>query len=102
MTAQPAPPSAPSMVVLDTSVWISRILTQYSNHLAARTWIDNHLLQGGSLVSPVLLVTEVAAAVSRRTASPARAHSAVAYLYGLPEMRLVPIEQRLLTMATDL
>lgn len=91
-----------STVALDTSVWISRLLPQDINHAAARAWINNYLLQGGQLVAPVLLATEVAAAISRRTRNPARAHQAVTQLYNLPEMRLVPLTQGLVDEATDL
>jgi predicted nucleic acid-binding protein len=89
------------VVVIDTSVWISRLLPTDSNHSLARNWIDQHLLNGGMLVAPVLLVTEVASATSRQTRRPSLAHRAVSRLYHLTGMSLVPIDQTLIDTATD-
>ena len=102
MLAAGQPGSAPPNVVVDTSVWISRILTTDINHGAARNWIDPYLLGGGTLVAPMLFVIEVAAAVSRQTKSPGDAHSAVSQLYGLSGLRLVQIDQTIINTATDL
>ena len=99
VTPSPLPWQA---VVVDTSVWISRLLPTDGNHLAARTWIDQHLLGGGLLVAPILFVTEVAAALSRQTGRSTLARRAVAQLYNLPQMSLVPIDQALIDTATDL
>src|SRR5437879_5013379 len=97
----PQPVSPIPAVVVDTSAWISRLLPTDSNHAAARRWIDQHLLGGGLLVAPVLLVVEVAAALSRQTGRPVVARRAVTQLYGLPQMSLVPIDQALMDTATD-
>ena len=96
----PAP--APEAVVVDTSAWVSRLLTQDSNHTAARDWIERHLLNGGLLVAPALLVTEVAAAVSRQTGQPSLARSAVNQLNLMTTVRLMPVDQDLIDAATDL
>ncbi|MDQ3930864.1 MAG: PIN domain-containing protein [Chloroflexota bacterium] len=101
MTHAPAA-RVPSAVVVDTSAWVSRLLTQDSNHPAAVTWINQHLLSGGFLISPILLVTETAAAVSRVTGVSARGHIAASRLYTTPEMILVQIDQALVDEATDL
>jgi predicted nucleic acid-binding protein len=102
----PAPhlstPAAPSLVVLDASAWVSRILLQDANHRAALTWIDHHLLNGGLFIAPIVLVTETAATVSRITGLPARGHLAASQLYTMPEMSLVQIDQSLVDEATAL
>ena len=92
----------PSLVVLDASAWVSRILLQDSNHPAALSWINQHLLNGGLFVAPILLVTETAATVSRITGLSARGHLAASQLYAMPEMSLVQIDQALVDEATDL
>ena len=103
MVYNSAPTAAsPYSVVIDASVWISRILTQDSNHQAAVAWIDQHLLSGGLLVAPILLVTETAAAVSRITGLPSRGHLAVSGLYAIAELSLAQIDQVLVDEATDL
>jgi predicted nucleic acid-binding protein len=93
-------------VIIDTSVWVSRLLPHDSNHQAARTRIDSHILNGGFFVAPMIFVIEVASAIARETLPPnnpqADAHKAVSQLYALPIMRLVPMDQALVDDATDL
>lgn len=89
-------------VVIDTSAWVSRILPQDRNHVPARTWLDNQLLNGGVLAAPTLFVTEVAAAISRRTGLISLAHAAAGQLYSTPDIRLEPVDQQLITSATNL
>jgi predicted nucleic acid-binding protein len=93
-------------VVIDTSVWVSRLLPHDANHQAARIWIDNHIVNGGFFVAPIIFVIEVASAIARETLPPgdpqADAHKAVNQLYALPIMRLVPLDQALVDEATNL
>ena len=93
---------SPLAVVIDASVWVSNLQSQDSNHAAARAWIDRHLLNGGLFIAPVLLVTETAAALRRATGRPSIAHHAVSQLYNMQEMRLLPIDQTLVDVATDI
>ena len=99
-----SPPTSGALptAVIDASAWVSRLLTQDSNHLAAAAWIDRHLLSGGLFIAPILLVTETASALSRITGLPARGHLAVSQLYSMVEMSLVQIDQALVDEATDL
>ena len=75
-------------VVIDTSVWASRLLPRNSNHQAARAWIDSYILNGGSFVAPMIFVIEVASVIARETLPPNNpqtdAHKAVSQLYALP------------------
>ena len=100
--AHPSTPTGPSLVVIDASAWVSRITLQDSNHPAALSWIDRHLLNGGLFVAPILLVTETAATVSRISGLSARGHLAASGLYAMPEMSLVQIDQALVDKATEL
>src|SRR5438105_2773841 len=93
---------SPSAVIIDASAWVSRVLANDINHASALAWINRHLAGGGSLVAPVLLVTETASAVARVTGLPRRGHLAASHLYAMPEMSLVPIDQALVDEATDL
>src|SRR5437016_4881834 len=98
-----SPSSGPSpAVVIDCSAWVSYLESQDSNHVAARAWIDQHLLSGGFFAAPVLLVTETAAAISRSTRQSTIAQHAVNQLYSMQQMRLVPINQSLVDEATSL
>lgn len=99
MESSDAPPSA---VVIDASVWISRLLPQDSNHQAASSWVNRHIMIGGIFTAPTMLAMEVAASISRRTKNVAQAQAASDQLYGLWFVRLAPMEQTLVEEATDL
>jgi predicted nucleic acid-binding protein len=82
-------------MVVDASVWVSRLVPQDVHHLASRRWLEQHVASGGVLVAPVLLLAEVAGAISRRVGEPELAHQAVESLLRVPGLRLVPIDHRL-------
>jgi predicted nucleic acid-binding protein len=54
------------MIVVDASVWVSSLIVQDVNHQISRTWLDQYTLAGGFVAAPLLLLAEVAGAVSRR------------------------------------
>jgi predicted nucleic acid-binding protein len=89
-------------VVVDTSVWISRILEDDSNHQAAKAWTDSYLLNGGILIAPALFVTEIAAAISRQTRQPSYARAIIAQLHGMFNLQLVAIDEELIDGATEI
>src|SRR6476620_3024812 len=89
-------------VVVDTSVWVSRILEDDSNHQVAKVWTDSYLLDGGILIAPALFVTEIAAAVSRQTRQPSYARAIVAQLRGMFNLQLVAIDEELIDGATEI
>lgn len=89
-------------VVVDASVWVSRLVAQDSNHMAAVGWVNRHIRAGGTFVSPVLLAIKVAGAVRRRTGSSADFSSAVDALYTFGAMSLVSMDQALIAEATQL
>ena len=103
MVTPNAPTAGSSLsVVIDASAWVSRLVPQDTNHPAAVSWINRHLLTGGLFIAPILLVTETAASVSRITGLPARGHLAASSLYAISEMSLVQIDQTLVDEATGL
>ncbi len=89
-------------VVIDTSAWVSRLITTDSNHVKARVWLDNFMLRGGVLIAPTLFATEVGANMSRITGKTHRGRAAVVQIYTLPIMTLVPMDQALVDEATDI
>jgi predicted nucleic acid-binding protein len=95
-----------STVVIDTSVWASRLLPHDSNHQPAQAWTDAHIMNGGFLAAPLIFVIEVASVIARETLPPNNpqvdAHNAVNYIYSLPIMRLVPMDRTLVNEATNL
>ncbi|HKP53865.1 MAG TPA: PIN domain-containing protein [Chloroflexia bacterium] len=90
------------LVVVDASVWISNLLAHDRNHTSAVTWINNHLVNGGKLVAPVMLTLETAGAVARIAQNQSLAHQITLYMYLLPSLQLVPIDQFLLDEAVDI
>lgn len=89
-------------MVLDSSVWISRIQATDSNHAPARAWVNAHLRTGGLFVAPYIITVEVGAVVSRNTKNRQDARTAVAQLLALPYMRLVSMDTALVDRACDL
>ena len=90
------------MTVVDASVLIAVFLVQDRHHQASRAWFDQHLAAGATLAAPMLLLTEVAGAISRRTGDPTLGRSAVAWITQLPEMQLFAVDDQLWQRATEL
>ncbi len=90
------------MKVVDASVWVSRLVPGDVHNKASRDWFERYTSVGGRLVSPVLLLTEVAGAIARRTGKPELAHQAVKRLLNIPSLRLVASDQQLGTAAARL
>jgi predicted nucleic acid-binding protein len=82
-------------MVVDASVWVSWAVSQDVHHQTSSCWLERSAAAGKFLVAPVLLLVEVAAAISRRTGEPRLAHLAVANLLRVPGLRLVPVDHRL-------
>jgi predicted nucleic acid-binding protein len=72
------------------------------HHAASRRWLEEQAAGGELVISPTLLLAEVAGAVSRRTGHPKLAHQAVQVLLRLAELRLVPVDGRLRRLAVRL
>ena len=85
----------PLMVVVDASVWASRLVPQDVHHEASRRWFETFATDGGRLVAPVLLLPEIAGAISRRTGVPDLARQAVQQLQRMRTLRLVALDRRL-------
>ncbi len=82
-------------MVVDASVWVSRLLPQDTNHSATREWLARHLENGSLTASPTLALAEVAGAVARRTASARLGTRAVQSLLAVPGLRLIAVDRRL-------
>ena len=80
-----------SYVVVDASIWVSRLIPQDEHHELCQKWLAQQRTDGVTLVSPSLPLPEVAGAISRRTGDPALAERAVHNLQPLPGLRLVEL-----------
>jgi predicted nucleic acid-binding protein len=90
------------VIVVDASVWVSRLVPQDVYHVSSRRWLEQYLAGGGRLIEPILLLAEVAGAVARRTGQADLAHQAVRNLIRLRALRIVPIDHRLGRLAAEL
>jgi predicted nucleic acid-binding protein len=82
------------MTVVDASVWVSRLVPGDPSHATSRAWLEAQVARGDLLVSPALLLPEVAGALVRRTGLAVAARRAIAQLLRLPAVRLVAVDER--------
>lgn len=68
------------VVVIDASVWISRLTRGDVNHTSSLTWMQPYTDNDGILAAPDLLLLEVAASISRRTGRVEAARQALEYV----------------------
>ena len=93
---------SPDYIVIDASVWVSRLVQKDVFHQAVKTWMEKQRSEGVIFLSPALLLPEVAGAISRRTCEPHLARNATASLMRLPGLRLVELDQSLVQEAARL
>ena len=89
-------------MVVDASVVVSRLVPDDVHHETSRRWLMQHVADGGLLISPTLLLAEVAGAVARRTGKPRLGRRALAAVLRLPALRLVPVDEVLAHAAANL
>jgi predicted nucleic acid-binding protein len=83
------------IAVVDASVWTAIVISNDSFHAESASWMHRWLSSGHELFSPVLLLAEVAGAVSRRTQMPSLSTQVIQRLQREPQMRLVGIDNLL-------
>ncbi|MBI2207284.1 MAG: type II toxin-antitoxin system VapC family toxin [Candidatus Rokubacteria bacterium] len=90
------------MIVVDASVWVSRLFDADVNHEASRRWLVDQVANAVPLIGPALLLPEVAGAISRRSARPRLGRVAIAMLRRIPTLRLVSIDEQGAVIASEL
>lgn len=83
------------MMVIDASAWVSRLVPQDEHHQVTRQWLETYLTAYGRLAVPIVLLAEVAGAVSRRTRRANLVRQAVEGLLRLRGVRVVAVDRRL-------
>ena len=91
-----------AFIVLDASVWISRLVSQDEFHAAVKSWMEEQREAGVQFISPALLLAEVGGAISRRTGEPVLAKRAITQLENLLGLRLVEMDNELVRQAAKL
>src|SRR5436305_8363258 len=91
-------------IVVDASVCVSWLYPQDVNHAASRLWIERFFLKDGILIVPVLLLIEVAAAISRRKGDPLLVKTAIGNLESasaIQTIKLIPLDDALVQKAVE-
>lgn len=85
------------MIVIDSSVWVSWLVSQDVHHQTSRQWMADTLASGQTQVIPSLALAEIAGAIARRTGQATQGKQSVRQLLRLPALRVEPVD-RLLAM----
>jgi predicted nucleic acid-binding protein len=91
-----------AFIVLDASVWVSRLVSQDEFHAAVKSWMEEQREAGVQFISPALLLAEVGGAISSRTGEPVLGKKAITQLENLPGLRLVEMDNELVRQAAKL
>lgn len=87
------------MIVVDSSVWVSRIVTLDAFHAISRRWIEDTISRGEKLIIPSLALSETAGAVARRTGRSAIGRRATRQMLQVSEVRVDPVDRALALVA---
>ncbi len=79
------------MAVIDASVYVALINAHESTHASSWVWFEQAQATREPVVAPVILLAEVAAALSRGVGDPALAHRVVQQLLRSKVIELVPV-----------
>jgi predicted nucleic acid-binding protein len=93
------------MAVIDASVYVVLINAHESEHHNSWAWFEQAKASQEPVIAPVILLTEVSAALSRGVGNPALAHQAVQQLLRSRVVELNPVTaglaERAATIAAD-
>ena len=90
------------MIVVDASVVVAIYRPEDQFHAASRTWLVQYLASEEAMAAPMLIVPELAGAVTRRTGDPALGHDAVRQFVTTRRLTLVPIDESIAFRAGEL
>jgi predicted nucleic acid-binding protein len=87
-------------VVVDASVWVSRLVESDEFHVVVKNWMNAQREQGATFVSPSLLLAEVGGVISRVTGKPELGLNAIQKIENLPDVRIVDMDKALMDDAS--
>lgn len=90
------------MIVVDSSIWVSRTVPQDAFHSASRRWIANAVSGGETLVIPSLALAETAGAVARRTGYAVVGRQTARWILRIPGLRVDPVDRAVAMVAARL
>lgn len=83
------------MPVIDASLYITLINAHEERHASCWRWFERVQEEGSKVSSPVILLAEVAAAISRGVGDPALAHKVLEQLKHSRVIELIPVTSTL-------
>ncbi len=89
-------------VVIDASVWASRLMARDTIYVARKTWADQYYSRSGLLVVPEYLLVEIAAVLTRQANRPHIVKRRVRSLYSYAPMKIEPVDADLLQASIDI
>lgn len=87
-------------VVVDASVWVSRLVESDEFHNRVKDWMHIYREKNATFVSPSLLLAEVGGVISRVTGRPELGLSAIQKIESLPDIRIVDMDKNLMDEAS--
>jgi predicted nucleic acid-binding protein len=89
-------------IVVDASVWVSWLRPSETNHRSSSIWMEQFIIKSGHLISPAMLLIEVAASISRLTGQAIRAKEAITQLNSISKIQIFPMDAFLVQIAIDI
>jgi predicted nucleic acid-binding protein len=90
------------VIVVDSSVWVSRMVPQDAFHQVSRRWVANAVSSGETLIIPSLALAETAGAVARRTGRAALGRQSARWILRVPGIRVDPVDRAFALVASRL
>ena len=87
------------MAVIDASVYVALINAKEKEHTSSWAWFEQAIKKPQTIAAPVILLSEVAAALSRGVGDLALAHRVVGQLKRSRVIELVPVTRALAEQA---
>src|SRR5258706_12946399 len=88
-------------VVVDASVWVSRLMPPEINHNASSFWDERFTAEGGLLAAPSFLLIEVAAGASRQTMHPSVSKKSIEDLNNSNVIQIISMDEVLTQAAAS-
>jgi predicted nucleic acid-binding protein len=90
------------MAVIDASVYVALVNAHEKGHASSWAWFEQARAADESVIAPVILLAEVAAALSRGTGDPTLAHRVVQQLARSEAIELIPITMVMAEQAAEI
>ncbi len=87
-------------MIVDASVWASYFIPSDKFHTQTVAWLES-LGPNDTLIAPMLLLPEVAGAVTRRTQNAVLGREITQQILAWPSLQLAPLGEALILLASD-